>query len=157
MDNILTAINGSESADGIQNNHIKALINFYKAFNGRNMALMKDVWLNNSEVSMNNPVGGVIREWSNIEQVYDRIFNGKATVFVEFYDFKIIPTSEMFIVSGRERGYLEQETSQISLHIRTSRVFVKENNDWKQIHHHGSIDDPQLLEKYQGIINSGKK
>ncbi len=37
MDNILTA------ADGVQNKHIKTLINFYKVFNGRNMALMKDV------------------------------------------------------------------------------------------------------------------
>lgn len=106
---------------------------------------------------MNNPVGGVVREWSNIESVYDRIFNGKATVFVEFYDFKIFSTSEMFIVSGRERGYIEQETSKMDLHIRTSRVFVKENNNWKQIQHHGSIDDPRQLEKYQEIINSAKK
>lgn len=40
--NILTAINGSESADDVENKHVKALINFYKAFNGRNMRLMKE-------------------------------------------------------------------------------------------------------------------
>jgi phage gp16-like protein len=31
----------------------------------------------------------------------------------------------------------------------TSRIFKKLEGRWKQAHHHGSIEDPQLLAKYQ--------
>ena len=152
MDTIMTTINGSEKLSNVENDKLKALINFYKAFNNRDIKLMQKVWLNSKEASMNNPVGGIMRNWNNIESVYDKIFNGKAKVYVEFYDFTIHSTDNMFLVTGRERGYFEKEKTKIALAIRTSRVFIKKDNDWKQIQHHGSIDNPGLLRKYQNEI-----
>jgi len=113
---------------------------------------MQNVWLNTDEASMNNPVGGIMRGWKNIESVYDKIFNGKAKVFVEFYDFTFHSTENMFLVTGRERGFFENGNLKIDLAIRTSRVFIKENGVWKHIQHHGSIDNPELLKKYQDAI-----
>ena len=31
--------------------------------------------------------------------------------------------------------------------------FVEEENRWFQIHHHGSIDDPELLHKYKNAVS----
>lgn len=152
MGKIMTTINGSENLSNIENDKLKALVSFYKAFNQRDMNLMQKNWLNSKESSMNNPVGGIMRDWDNIESVYDKIFNGKAKVYVEFYDFTMHSTENMFLVTGRERGFFEKENTKIDLAIRTSRVFVKENGDWKQIQHHGSIDNPELLKKYQESI-----
>ena len=39
------------------------------------------------------------------------------------------------------------------LAIRTSRIFRKDaDGTWRQVHHHGSIDDPQMLAAYQATI-----
>lgn len=148
----MTTINGSENLTNVENDKLKVLVNFYKAFNQRDLKLMQDVWLNTDEASMNNPVGGIMRGWKNIESVYDKIFNGKAKVYVEFYDFTFHSTENMFLVTGRERGFFEKENLKIDLAIRTSRVYIKENGEWKHIHHHGSIDNPELLKKYQDAI-----
>lgn len=152
METIMTTINGSENLSNVTNDKLKALINFYKAFNNRDIKLMQQVWLNSKEASMNNPVGGIMRDWNNIESVYNKIFKGKAKVYVEFYDFTMHSTDTMFFVTGREKGHFEQETIKIDLAIRTSRVFIKKGNEWKQIQHHGSIDNPDLLRKYQNEI-----
>lgn len=152
MDSLMTTINGSEDLTRVKNDKLKALIRFYSAFNNRDLKLMKNVWLNTDEASMNNPVGGIMRGWNNIESVYDKIFSGKTKVYVEFYDFTIHSTDNMFLVTGREKGFFENENNKIDLAIRTSRVFIKENGDWKHIQHHGSIDNPALLKKYQDAI-----
>ena len=145
-------ITGKENVKVIQNQEILALTQFYKAFNGGNIKLMRGVWLNSAESSMNNPLGGIMRGWSEVESVYDRIFNGNAQVYVEFYDFTIHKTDDMFFATGRERGYFETDKRKISLDIRTSRIFKKTNGEWKQIQHHGSIDKPELLKTYQDLI-----
>lgn len=149
-----TSINGSENAKINENSKLNALIKFYKAFNQGDLNLMKTVWLNSNEASMNNPVGGIMRGWNNIEKVYDKIFNGTADVFVEFYDFSIHASSNMFLVTGRERGHFKKGNTSIKLTIRTSRVFILENGEWKQIQHHGSIDNPELLKSYQNAVLS---
>ena len=152
MDSLMTKINGFENLADVENDKLKILISFYKAFNQRDLKLMQSVWLNSDDASMNNPIGGIMRGWNNIESVYNKIFNGKATVYVEFYDFSFHSTDNMFLVTGREKGFFEKEDNRIDLAIRTSRVFIKENGDWKHIQHHGSIDNPDLLKKYQDAI-----
>ncbi|MCK9639651.1 MAG: nuclear transport factor 2 family protein [Prolixibacteraceae bacterium] len=152
MENAIAVITGTEKLSDFENDHFKALIIFYKAFNQRDMELMQTIWLNSKEASMNNPVGGIKRGWDEIRAVYDKIFNGSAKVYVEFYDFTLHATENMYFATGRERGYFEKGGVKIELAIRTSRIFVKVEGEWKQIQHHGSIDDPDLLKRYQEAI-----
>jgi len=147
-------INGNETLENIDSEEVLVLSKFYKAFNGKDMNLMADVWLNNNEASMNNPLGGIMRGWKEISAVYNRIFNGKASVYVEFYDFTIHKTDSMFFATGKEKGYFKSDKIEIPLAIRTSRVFIKSENKWKQIQHHGSIDNPELLKKYQEMVKN---
>ena len=58
----------------------------------------------------------------------------------------------MFFATGRERGYFENGNSKIELAIRTSRIFIKSDEEWRQIQHHGSIENPDLLDKYRKAI-----
>jgi ketosteroid isomerase-like protein len=144
-------INGSEIAISSTDPE-NALINFYHAFNNKNIELMKSNWLQTNEASMSNPLGGVKRGWDEIRHVYQKIFKGHADVFVEFYDFTVHETENMFFAVGRERGVLKENGTEIQLAIRTSRIYQKINNQWKHIHHHGSMDNPELLANYQNII-----
>lgn len=129
-----------------------ALIEFYHAFNHQNLETMHKNWSQKSSIVMSNPLGGVKRDWSEIGEVYLRIFHGNARVYVEFYDYTVITTGDMFCVVGRERGYFKVGNDTIDLDIRTSRIYTKENGEWKQVHHHGSITDVVLLEKYQRVV-----
>jgi hypothetical protein len=103
---------------------------------------------------MDNPIGGIRRGWDEIKNGYAKIFNGKVQVQVEFYDYTIHSTENMFFAVGRERGYFKSNEIEIPLAIRTSRIFIKVDGEWRQIHHHGSIDNPELLKKYQEAILS---
>lgn len=147
-------INGTEILEQISNPETLALSFFYNAFNKRNMSFMEQSWLNTNEISMDNPIGGIRRGWDEIENGYNKIFNGKAQVYVEFYDYTIHKTDSMFFATGRERGYFKTEETEIPLNIRTTRIFILHNSDWKQIHHHGSIDNPDLLRNYQEALLS---
>lgn len=131
---------------------LSALINFYRAFNQRDMGLMQDNWLHTPEASMSNPLGGVRRGWAQMQPVYAKIFHGVARVYVEYFDFSIHTEEGMFCTVGRERGHFTTGDTPIALAIRTSRVFRRQDGQWKQLHHHGSMDDPVALETYQTAV-----
>jgi len=150
MQQQITVLNGLETE--IESAALKTVNLFYKAFNSKNLMLMQQVWLNNSSASMDNPIGGIRRGWEDIRMGYKKLFQGKLHIQVEFYDFTLHQTQDMFVVVGRERGALTAGEKVLELAIRTSRIFIKNEEKWKHLHHHGSIDNPALLEEYQAII-----
>ena len=129
-----------------------ALVGFYSAFNTRDLGAMSRNWAQTDEAVMANPLGGLRRGWTSIREVYERIFQGPATVYVEFHDYTLHESETLFYVVGRERGYLERDGRRLDLAIRTSRVFRKLDGRWQQVHHHGSIEDPALLDRYQKAV-----
>lgn len=129
-----------------------ALEQFYAAFNGRDLALMADNWAQSDEIALDNPLGGIRRGWAEIRPLYERVFSGPATVYVEFYDYTLHLGQEMFYAVGRERGYYRLDDTELALAIRTSRIFKKLEGKWRQVHHHGSIEDPELLARYQSAV-----
>ena len=150
MNPIQIPITGNEkNFDNIMH---EALVEFYKAFNERDFHLMQKNWLNNEEIAMDNPLGGIKRGWDEIKTIYSRIFTGQAKVYVEFYDFTIVDLEGGFVAVGRERGSVEIKGKKLELAIRTSRVFKLIDGSYKQVHHHGSIEDPALLKAYQELL-----
>lgn len=132
-----------------------ALEEFYFAFNQRDIVTMSANWLNATDIAMSNPLGDIKRGWGEIRSVYERIFSGPAQVYVEYYDFNIVRSDAMFCAIGRERGWFRKDGAEIELAIRTSRIYRLHDERWRQIHHHGSIDSPDLLHRYQSAV-SGK-
>ena len=153
MNPVQQAITGKEE-QGQLSSPFQALVQFYCAFNSGNMQMMSENWAQSDDIAMDNPLGGIKRGWVEIQPVYERIFNGPAEVYVEYYDYTIHETTEMFYAVGREQGYFRLGGEDIALAIRTSRIFHKRDGRWKQVHHHGSIEDPKLLAKYQAAVMS---
>ena len=151
MDPIQAPITGAESEAGAPSPYV-ALVQFYRAFNGRDLSLMAANWASSDHIAMDNPLGGIRRGWDAIRAVYERLFRGSAQVYVEFWDYTIHESSDMFYAVGRERGYFRTPGTDLSLAFRTSRIFSKLDGRWRQVHHHGSIEDPQLLAKYQAAV-----
>jgi hypothetical protein len=147
-------ITGAECAEAAT--PLGALSEFYRAFNGRSLDLIRENW-HPSECVLDNPLGGIRRGWDEIEPLYARLFGGKAKIHVVFFDYSLHESAELFVATGRERGYFEpghsdQNDVRIELAIRTSRVYRKVDGRWRQIHHHGSIEDPVSLAQYQAAV-----
>jgi hypothetical protein len=75
---------------------------------------------------------------------------------VEFWDYTIHRVGDVFWAVGRERGTYVDGGAAKPLNIRTSRIFQLVDSRWRQIHHHGSIEDAKLLEEFQNAVRSPK-
>lgn len=135
---------------------LNTVIEFYKAFNTGDMTSTMNNWAETEDIVMSNPLGGIKKGRDEIGSVYNNIFNGPAEVYVEFYDFTLMRSNQMFAIVGFERGQFKTVDVTIDLAIRTSRIYKNLNGVWKQCHHHGSIDNPELLKQYQTAVLGSK-
>lgn len=142
----------SESGDATTAGARSALETFYHAFNNRDMEVFRQVWLDDPGIQLNNPLGGIMRGYREISALYEGIFNGPARVWVEFHDIMEYAQPGAVIFAGRERGVFSKGGEDVALEIRTTRIFTHGNGAWRQVHHHGSIDDPALLQRYQQAV-----
>lgn len=131
-----------------------ALECFYFAFNQRSLDAFEAVWAQGPLISLNNPLGGIMRGLEDIRALYRGIFGGPARVWVEFYDIVEYAGQDTVVFAGRERGEFTRDGRVIPLAIRTTRVFQYFGGQlgWRLVHHHGSIDDPDSLAQYQRAV-----
>ena len=126
-----------------------------QTFNHCSIEMLTKIWLNRPLIQLNNPLGGILRGYESIRDLYARIFNGATKVWVEFEDIVEYFSGDTAIFAGPERGEFTIGDRIVPLKIRTSRYFQYSENDggWRQVHHHGSIDNVELLKTYQDAIN----
>ncbi|MEV5544383.1 nuclear transport factor 2 family protein [Saccharopolyspora shandongensis] len=140
------------SADPSQEGAVAALETFYYALNRRDLDTLSAVWSQDELVQLNNPVGGILRSGSAVTDLYRRIFTGNLFLTVTFVDAATYGWPEVAVFAGREVGqYHDRTGATVPITIRTSRVFGYDHavGRWLQVHHHGSIDDPEQLAGYQ--------
>jgi ketosteroid isomerase-like protein len=130
----------------------QALAQFYRGFNSRDLRLIDANFAQTDEVVIDNPVGGIRRGAEQPHLVYERIFKSSADVKVEFWDYTIDVIGDVFVAVGRERGSFLTGGQRRDLSIRTTRVFRRYDGKWRQIHHHGSIEDPEMLASFQKAV-----
>jgi len=129
-----------------------ALADYYRAFNSRNIQLMELNWSDCGGVSMDSPLGGTHNSWTSISRNYRKLFRSSNIVTLELQDYSIHEVGESFLAVGRERGCYLNNAIVLDLTIRSSRWFRQEHGRWRQCHYHGSIDDPKLLARLQGLL-----
>lgn len=145
----------SEALDPEFEGAVASLETFYHSFNTRNSGLLAGVWTDDLLVQLNNPVGGILRGRAAIAELYERIFHGPATVWVEFHDITAYGGGDWAVFAGRETGEFRHDGDVVvTLAIRTTRIFAFRGTDtgWQQLHHHGSIDEPDTLRRYQEAV-----
>jgi hypothetical protein len=151
MNRHLTEVNGGERKRG-DGSSLDALIEFYRAFNAGDLAGLEEVWLGGSEPSMDNPIGGIRRGWDQIVDGYSKLFKGQAKVHVTCHNFTSQGADDWHLFVGRERGVCRTAKETLDVAFRTTRWFVRRDGGWRQLHHHGSVEDPKMLADYQRLI-----
>ncbi|HKN31022.1 MAG TPA: nuclear transport factor 2 family protein [Roseiarcus sp.] len=134
----------------------QALAQFYKAFNTRDLKLIDDNFAPADDVAIDNPLGGIRRGSDVPHKMYEAVFKSPADVHLEFWDYTLHRFGDVFWAVGRERGTYRDGGEVKDLNIRTTRIFLLLYGRWRQIHHHGSIEDAKLLADYQSAVRSPK-
>ncbi len=142
---------GSESIKDLKDPSF-SLSQFYRAFNNRDMNLMAENWSHSNTTSLFNPVGGLRTGWKEIKTLYEHIFGEKFNYRLRLTDYSIQKSSEMFVASGNVEGTIEDRNETFTFQVRSTRVYILECNNWKQIHHHSSIIDPSELNEYEFTV-----
>ena len=146
------AMAGRPGLDGA----LAALESFYYALNRRELDVLRQVWSTHPLARQNNPLGGVLRGGEAIARLYELIFTGPVRMTVTFEDIAQYAGDRYVLFAGRETGcYRLGGRPAVPVRIRTTRYFrYDEGGRWTQVHHHGSIDDPDALRAYQGAVLS---
>jgi ketosteroid isomerase-like protein len=132
---------------------VAALETFYYALNQQDLAVLTAVWTNDELVQLNNPIGGILRSRTAVAELYGKVFAGGLRVRVTFGDAVTYWRADSVVFAGRESGsYQHPEHGEVPLAIRTTRIFAYDDGRWAQVHHHGSIDDPEALATYQQAV-----
>lgn len=125
--------------------------------------LRSEVFVANSNFlsSLEKEVGGhavfdhpFVRTHEAIVSTHNELFESPIDIEVEYYDVHITLMDNGFQAVGRERGIMRIGNETISVGFRTSRLFVKENGEYKQLHHHGSFEDVQIQNKILGTLST---
>ncbi len=148
-------VTGRENKDRLSA-PLKVLSEFYEALNSRAIEKMAGNWAQTDEAVMDNPLGGIKRGWEEIRTVYEQLFSSQSQFWFEFYDYSLHFAGEIFYAVGRERGELRTGKTVLNMAIRTTRIFRLMDGRWQQVHHHGSIEDPDLLDKYQKAVKGSR-
>ncbi|MBO0840374.1 MAG: nuclear transport factor 2 family protein [Sciscionella sp.] len=107
------------------------------ALNSADGQALRQVWATDALAQLNNPVGGVLR--GEDIALYDAIFAG-ARPRVTFGDVIEYAGDAHVVFAGRETGSYCDGDREVPLSIRTTRYFRYQYGNWRQYHHHGSID-----------------
>ena len=105
----------------------QALAQFDRGLNGRDLAILAENWEPSSDAGMG--------------------------LFVELHDYTIHRSDSIFYAVGRERRRFERGSVGLDLAIRPTRIFRGVAGRWRQVHHHGSIEDPALLGAYRQAVS----
>ena len=147
----------ADAADPSENGAVSVLESFYYALNQRDIGAMNEVWSHHELAQLDNPVGGILRGGDQAVALYRRIFASDMRLDVMFGDAATYVQPAMAVFAGRETGsYGLSGQPPSPLEIRTTRIFSYDNaaGRWVQLHRHGSIDDPSVLQAYQEAVNS---
>jgi len=147
----LAEITGREARSG-EASALDALIEFYRAFNAQDLDGLAANWEQGDEPSMDNPMGGIRRGWQSISEGYLKLFGGPAIVHVTFHDFISQGGDDWHLFVGREKGTCVTSDMKMDVRFRTTRWFTRRGGAWRQLHHHGSIEEPKMLAAYQKTI-----
>ena len=148
-------VTGREQIDDTEQ-PLHALVQFYRALHSRDLVLMERNWDASPEAAMDNPLGGIKRGWSEIRGTYERLFASPWEYSFPFWDYTLHRAGDVFWVVGRERGRLTRGEQVIVVPIRTTRLFRRADGRWRQIHHHGSVEEPAVLARYLEAVRQAR-
>lgn len=146
-----TAINGTQHGFP-KGSPLETLNEFYAALNQRDLQKTAATWATTGDATVAGPAGDLERGWPKIEEQYRHLYGGPVKARVELSDYSIQEHGDVFYVTGHEKGEITKDGKSVPFRFRTTRIFVKSDGRWKQVHYHGSFGDPTAFAEVMKTI-----
>lgn len=121
----------------------EATAQFYKALNimfTGDAEPMKKVWSHAEDITYMGPGGGFQAGWSEIEKSWDAQAAMKLGGKIEAVDTHVFAGQDLAITQNYEKGEnMGPDGKPVTVLIRATNVFRKENHEWKMISHHTDL------------------
>jgi len=120
----------------------QAAMKFYAALNSMftgDVAPMKEVWSHAADVTYMGPVGGMQVGWSQVAATWESQATMKLGGKVEPADMHIFVGNDLAVTQNYEKGQNTLDGQPVTVSIRATNVFRKENGAWKMIGHHTDL------------------
>ncbi|PST82602.1 hypothetical protein C7T94_08015 [Pedobacter yulinensis] len=131
---------------------LRVISEFYAGFNNRNIEAVAENWMQVNEAIAISPAGRVAFGWENIRTVYEWIFSRKASIRAQFCDYSLLMNDDLFYAVGTEKIEVCLGRESITASANITRMYKRRNDEWKQIHLHGSIAKADELLAYQAAL-----
>lgn len=125
---------------------------FYRALEARSLSAMELVWTHSAEASCVHPGWHRLDGWAEIRRSWQNIFTSSRPWTVACVDLRIDVQGDIAWVRCVEImqafGSTEGEDA---ARMQATNVFVRDEGDWRMVHHHASAspDNPEEDEDEQ--------
>ena len=100
---------------------------------------MLDLWSHADDVTYMGPFGKILVGWKEVRASWEQQAGLKLGGRVEPTDLHIVANDGLGVTVGHERGTNYKDGKPISVAIRATNVFRRENGQWKMIGHHTDL------------------
>ncbi|MFN0156775.1 MAG: nuclear transport factor 2 family protein [Bacteroidota bacterium] len=124
---------------------------FYEAFEQFDIEALDSLWQRSENVRCIHPGSGVIEGWSEVRRSWESIFSGKVALRISLRNVKAEIHNTAAIVTLVEEIVLRGGNNVRTASVAATNIFDFDNEEWKMIHHHGSVLTPaedDLLYRY---------
>jgi ketosteroid isomerase-like protein len=140
---ILLASGTTVSAGDDRKSAREAAGRFYEALNTMftgDLEPMKEVWSHADDVTYMGPVGGFQVGWKQVLADWEAQADLKLGGKVEAVDMQIIVGKDIAIIQNYEKGENKGKDGKVlTVLIRATNIFRKEEGVWKMISHHTDL------------------
>jgi len=112
--------------------------NFYKAFNRRDIDLMKETWLNDSSSVCIHPGWGPLRGYDPIIKSWLAIFENSQNMEIRLSQVEIIISDGMAWVGCQENLTIITDDGVQSSDVHATNLFQLSSGQWRIVLHHAS-------------------
>jgi ketosteroid isomerase-like protein len=126
---------------------IYAMMN--QAINGDISDVMFDIFSHADDVSVMHPVGGRQVGWPEVRASYEMAAGAATGGSIEVKDLKIAMLGDdAAYTTGTEIASVTIGGTPVSMSVRSTNIFRRENGVWKLVHHHADLapDVPAALQ-----------
>jgi ketosteroid isomerase-like protein len=125
---------------------LRANAEFYAAFEARDLDKMADVWERSDRVSVTHPGWPRLSGWAKVAGSWEAIFHN--TSYIQFVltdeavtvigDLAVVTVDENILQSNGATGEGESGDGLAGARIAATNVFVRHDDGWRMLLHHGS-------------------
>ncbi len=117
---------------------LKANEKFYKAFNGRDLDLMKNVWHQDEAVACIHPGWEVLRGFDSIMKSWANIFLGSENLEIRLSEIELTLYPDVIWVSCQENLFAMSMSGVQVSKVHATNLFKRARGGWKMVLHHAS-------------------